>query len=964
MKPDLDHLLNQRSTDFEVRDKRFDDFIKSIPGVVFEFCVDEARHRSLSFISEGVADLIGYSAVECMANVEIIFDKISPEFIPALEASMRNSLEKLVPWIYEYPIETSSGEKWIWSYSIPQRNKNGTTCWRGVIVDITQQKNIEKALRDNEQLFRSVAEVAPIGIFRADATGEYVYVNERWCEIADMCDEMVLGSAWINCVHPDDRERVIYEWRNTVQQQRQFVSEYRFQTQKQKIKWIVGRAQIERDRRGNVLGYVGTIADITDRKMKEVALAESRNLLETIIDTAPVRIFWKDNELNYIGCNLVFAKDNGAESMQQIIGKNDYDLHCKKHADIYRNDDRQVIDTGLSKLAYEEPRNSPDGRILWQRTSKVPLRNHHNEIIGVLGTYQDITKEKHTYDSMRLAATIYQSSSEAIMVADENDLIIQINPAFTRMTGYTLTDVQGKSPEFLRSDCHDADFYQEIRRTLFNDDHWQGEIWDKHKDGALHAKWVSISVIRHKDNRIHYYVSQFTDITEKKKKDELLLFQANYDSLTGLPNRNLFKDRLEMKIQESRKNGSLLALLFLDLDHFKDINDTLGHDKGDELLKQVAIRIKSCITEQDTVARLGGDEFAVILSTIVDRTQIRLIAQNIIQNLNEPFNFDRSQTDYYISTSIGIVFYPDDGMQMKTLMKHADQAMYAAKHEGRNRFSCFTPSMQREAHEKMILIRDLRQAIERNELQVYYQPIIDLSSGRFVKGEALVRWDHRRRGLVSPTVFIPLAEESGLILEVGDAVFKHVIALIQQCSERWGYDVQISVNMSPLQFKFMNKFSWLKELERLGLPGNCINVEITESLLLKDSSVVQEHLLEFRNNGIEVSIDDFGTGFSSLSYLKKFDIDYLKIDRTFINQLMENETDRTLVEAIIVMAHKLNIKTVAEGVETKAQQELLMHLGCDYGQGFLYSQPIKAKAFEKLLMDNNNYIFLPKHFAH
>nr|MBP7954336.1 EAL domain-containing protein [Nitrosomonas sp.] len=483
-------------------------------------------------------------------------------------------------------------------------------------------------------------------------------------------------------------------------------------------------------------------------------------------------------------------------------------------------------------------------------------------------------------------------------------------------------------------------------------------------DGTLHAKWVSISVIRHKDNRIHYYVSQFTDITEKKKKDELLLFQANYDSLTGLPNRNLFKDRLEMKIQESRKNGSLLALLFLDLDHFKDINDTLGHDKGDELLKQVAIRIKGCITEQDTVARLGGDEFAVILSTIVDRTQIRLIAQNIIQSLNEPFNFDRSQTDYYISTSIGIVFYPDDGMQMKTLMKHADQAMYAAKHEGRNRFSYFTPSMQREAHEKMILIRDLRQAIEKNELQVYYQPIIDLSSGRFVKGEALVRWDHRRRGLVSPAVFIPLAEESGLILEVGDAVFKHVIALIQQCSERWGYDVQISVNMSPLQFKFMNKFSWLEELERLGLPGNCINVEITESLLLKDSSVVQEHLLEFRNNGIEVSIDDFGTGFSSLSYLKKFDIDYLKIDRTFINQLMENETDRTLVEAIIVMAHKLNIKTVAEGVETKAQQELLMHLGCDYGQGFLYSQPVKAKAFEKLLMDNNNYIFLPKHFAH
>jgi len=279
--------------------------------------------------------------------------------------------------------------------------------------------------------------------------------------------------------------------------------------------------------------------------------------------------------------------------------------------------------------------------------------------------------------------------------------------------------------------------------------------------------------------------------------------------------------------------------------------------------------------------------------------------------------------------------------------------MYAAKREGRNRFSYFTSSMQREAHEKMMLIRDLRRAIKKDELQVYYQPIIDLTTGGFVKGEALVRWDHPKRGMVSPAVFIPLAEESGLILEVGEAVFKRAIELIYQCSERWNKHVQISVNMSPLQFKFMSKFSWLNELEQFGLSGNCINVEITESLLLKDSSVVQEHLLEFRNNGIEVSIDDFGTGFSSLSYLKKFDIDYLKIDRTFINQLMDNETDRTLVEAIIVMAHKLNIKTIAEGVETRAQEELLKHLGCDYAQGFLYSQPVKRQVFEKLLLETN-----------
>lgn len=950
---DFDDLLSQYATALEECQKRFDGFINSIPGAVFEFCIDREGCRSLPYISEGIFDLIGYSAAECMKNVEITFDSVPLQERSDLEASLKYSIKHLSPWIYEYPIYTPEGEKWLRNYSIPHQKENGSTCWRGIVVDITEQKKIEQSLRDNEQLFHSLAELAPIGIFRADTVGQYAYANKRWLEISRISVEDTFHRKWIDSVHPDDRLRVSEEWQSAIHSKSHFFSEFRFLFNHAEIRWIEGRAQVERDYKGKVLGYVGTIIDITDRKTEEIALAESLNLLQTIINTAPVRIFWKDKELNYLGCNRAFAKDVGAPSIEHVIGKNDYDLHWQEHADIYRDDDREVLETGLPKLAYEEPRNTREGRILWLRTSKVPLRNQQNEIIGVLGIYQDITKEKRTYDSMRLAATIYQSSSEAIMVTDESDIIIQINPAFTAMTGYAMTDVIGKSPVFLHSGRHDDDFYQEIRRCLLNDDQWQGEIWDKHKDDSIHAKWVNVSVIRHEDYRIHYYVSQFTDITDKKKKDELLLFQANYDPLTELPNRNLFKSRLEIKIQEAQQNDSVFSLLFLDLDHFKDINDTLGHDKGDDLLKQVAVRIKNCITEQDTVARLGGDEFAIILPSIEHIKQAEDIAQNIIHTLNQPFNFDHTKTDYYISTSIGIVFYPRDGLQMKNLMKHADQAMYAAKREGRNRFSFFTASMQREAHEKMVLIRDLRRTVKKDELQVYYQPIIDLLTGGFVKGEALVRWEHPRRGMINPSVFIPLAEESGLILEVGEAVFKQVIELVNQCFEHCNQNIQISVNMSPLQFKFMSKFSWLEELEQLGLPGNCINVEITESLLLKDSSVVQEHLLEFRNNGIEVSIDDFGTGFSSLSYLKKFDIDYLKIDRTFINQLMENETDRTLVEAIIVMAHKLDIKTIAEGVESKEQEALLMQLGCDYAQGFLYSQPLNRQAFKKLLLEGN-----------
>lgn len=951
LKENLEYAMIQRTTELQTSEKRFRDLLASIPGAVFEFCIDAHGRRSLPFMSEGITDLIGHSPAECMADVEIMFQQVRPDAAPDLGACILDSMIKLLPWLHEYPVQTPTGEKWLRGYSIPHRKADGSTHWQGVLVDCTVQKQMEIALRNNEQLFRSLTEVAPVGIFRTDATGKCLYVNERWCNIAGMSAEAASGYGWISAIHPDDRERVMNEWDRAVQYQRQSISEYRFQTKEQVITWILGHAQAERDQNGDVLGYVGTITDITDRKMKEAALAESRNLLGTIIDTAPVRIFWKDRNLRYLGGNSIFAQDAGVQSVQDMIGSDDYQWSWKVQAENYRNDDQTVINSGIPKLAYEEPRTMPDGKINWLRTSKVPLRNGNNEIIGVLGIYQDITKQKRIYDSMRLAATIYQSSNEAIMVTDENDLIIQINPAFTRMTGYEMADVMGKGPEMFRSGHHAPVFYQDIRRRLLNEDYWQGEIWDLRKDGTIHAKWLNVSVIRYPDGRIHYHVSQFTDITEKKKKDELILSQANYDQLTGLPNRNLFKDRLEMKIKRSRRSGAPLSMLFLDLDHFKDINDTLGHDKGDDLLREVALRIKSCLNETDTVARLGGDEFAVILSDSIDNQQVEGTASHIIQSLNKPFNFNQNRTDYYISTSIGIVFYPRDGTDMKSLMKHADQAMYAAKSEGRNRFCYFTPSMQRAAHEKMVLIHDLRQAIAKNELRVYYQPILELSTGRSIKAEALVRWKHPRRGMISPATFIPLAEESGLILEIGEMVFKRSIALIDQWRKRLGYIIQISVNMSPIQFKFMNKFSWLDNLTQLGLPGNCINVEITEGVLLKDSSIVQEYLLEFRNNGIEVSIDDFGTGFSSLSYLKKFDIDYLKIDHSFINQLTDSETDRTLVEAIIVMAHKLDIKTIAEGVETKAQQDLLTHFGCDYVQGFLYSKPIKEKAFEKLLVD-------------
>lgn len=821
----------------------------------------------------------------------------------------------------------------------------------GIFRDITERKRIEASLNVSNNRLNFLLSSSPAIIYTCDGVFPYkaTFISANILKILGYSAKEFLADEtfWADRIHPEDRVRIFDELPKLFMHGKH-AHEYRFQHRNGEWRWMRDELFIVKDTLGNTVELIGYFIDITDRKQKESILAESRNLLKTIIDTVPVRLFWKDNNLRYLGCNPAFARDGGVSCSEDLIGKDDFQLGWIEQAEAYRKDDMAVMNSGVPKLSYEEPQTTPDGKIIWLRTSKVPLRDGRNEIIGMLGAYQDITKEKNTRDSMLLATTIYQSSNEAIMVADENNLIIQVNPAFTCMTGYEITDVLGKNARDFLSDRHNKVFYQKMRRELVRNDHWQGEMWDCRKDGKIYAKWMNVSVIRYPDGRVHYNVAHFSDITEKKQKNELIEKQANYDVLTQLPNRNLFKDRLMQEIKRSQRSGLSLSLLFLDLDHFKDINDTYGHDKGDELLNEVALRISTCVRETDTVARLGGDEFAVILPEIENDGCVGVIAQEINNELSRPFCCSQDHVEYHISTSIGIVFYPKDGDDMETLMKHVDQAMYAAKEE-RNRFSYFTPSMQQKASERMLLTQELRQALLRDELMIYYQPILDLSSGRIVKAEALLRWKHAQRGMISPDIFIYLAEESGLIIEIGEWVFKKTISQINEWYKKFGYIIQISVNVSPIQFKQHSEFSWLQDMIELSLPGDSINVEITEGLLLNDSSVVKDRLLEFRNKGIEVSIDDFGTGFSSLSYLKKFDIDYLKIDRSFISHLNENGTDRALVEAIIVMANKLDINTIAEGVETEEQRNLLISFGCDYAQGFLYSQPITANEFEKLL---------------
>ena len=569
--------------------------------------------------------------------------------------------------------------------------------------------------------------------------------------------------------------------------------------------------------------------------------------------------------------------------------------------------------------------------------------------LRMIGTHADIGARKQAEESLQLAAMVYQHSSEAMAIADADNIIVSVNPAFAQTTGYEPDEVIGQDPKLLKSGRHNQAFYEAMWQEIKATGHWQGEIWNRHKNGAAYAAYLTINTIFDADGLVSRRVALFSDITQKKESEELIWRHANFDALTQLPNRRMLLDRLKQAIKTSHRTGMSLALLFLDLDEFKDVNDTLGHDMGDILLKEAAQRMCSCVRGTDTVARLGGDEFTIVLCELADTGSVERVAQEILQKLAAPFLLGAEVA--YISASIGITLYPTDATEIEDLFRNADQAMYATKALGRNRYSYFTASMQEAAQLRKRLTSDLRNALLDNQFQAYYQPIVELQTGAIHKAEALIRWQHPTQGMISPMAFIPVAEETGMITGIGDWVFKEAAKQAKLWRLSHNADFQISVNVSPVQFKDENysPADWFEHLKQLGLTGQCVVVELTEGLLMEVNPAVNAKLLALRDAGMQVAIDDFGTGYSSLSYIKTFDIDYLKIDQSFVRNLTPNSDDLALCEAIIVMAHKLWLKVIAEGVETELQRELLQSAGCDYAQGYLFSRPVPAEEFDALL---------------
>lgn len=558
---------------------------------------------------------------------------------------------------------------------------------------------------------------------------------------------------------------------------------------------------------------------------------------------------------------------------------------------------------------------------------------------------RDITERKRSEEQMQLTAQVFDQSSEAIMIADAAHTVVRVNRAFTRITGYTAADAVGHPLRlFMIADATHGFDADAVYAQLARGESWEGEAWGRRKDASTYPQWLSLSSVRDGNGTVTHSVTLFRDITQQREAQDRIQRLAHFDPLTSLPNRALLSERAHRHIAEQQAIGGSLAMLFLDLDHFKNVNDSLGHRVGDTLLVAVAQRLQALLRPQDTVSRLGGDEFVLLLPSTsaagAAETATRLLAAAA-----QPYLIDT----YELTTtlSIGIAMYPTDGESFDTLYQRADAAMYRAKQNGRNRYGFFTADLEERTARALLIENALRRAMERHQFELHYQPQVSLSSGRVVGAEALLRWRHPELGLVSPAEFIPVAESSGMIVAIGEWVIRTAVDDAKRWLDQHLPLLTVSVNVSAVQFKHPQLPDMVTRcLKQAGLPARRLELELTEGAAVDDPAAALAMMDQLHDRGVRLSMDDFGTGYSSLSYLKRFQIYKLKIDQSFVRDLEEDANDRAIVSAIIRMAQALGMQTTAEGVETAGQLEFLRAQGCDEGQGFLFSRPLPADAFE------------------
>lgn len=825
---------------------------------------------------------------------------------------------------------------------------------RGIWMDVSAHKASEVAMEDSEARFRAIFEQAAVGFCMCNAAGHYIRVNQRYCEITGYSQEELLQLDFRRLTLPADiplHEKLLVGLKQHARDT--FVIEKRILRKDGMRVWVNLTVSIICSRQDGEQ-FMEVIEDITARKLAENGVRESEARMRTILAAMREGVIMRDANGAVIIANAAAHRLYGL-----TMAENFPPLQEPEGYSFVREDGSCCpIDElpGARAMHFGHPAaaivgiDRRDGSRGWMLAKAEPLeKDVTTGLYPVVLTLNDLTAQRRAEEELRLAATVFDHSIEAIMITNSRRQILSVNRAFSTLTGFPPSLVIGHTPEVLMSLKSELSDYLGIWAEAEEKGAWQGEVWQHRHDGSSFLEWLSIGAVKDRSNTVTHYVAVFSDVTERRVNEAQIAFLAHHDPLTSLPNRTLFQDRLDQALLRAERQNGVLALLFLDLDRFKTINDSLGHMTGDRLLQSVAERLRCCVRDADIICRQGGDEFIIVLPDVPDPETPARVADKILRRLTEPFEVDGHVLG--TSFSIGIAVYPGDGASADALMKNADTAMYHAKEGGRNTYRFFTEAMNANAVERLQVENHLRLALERGELSLQIQPQISLQTGRVVGGEALLRWQSDFLGSVPPCRFIGIAEESGLIVPIGRWVLREAC----RCAVGWhckDHNVVVAVNISALQFRRDDIVTAVTDvLDETGLAPECLELELTESLLMDNAEEVLETVRHLKRLGVRLSIDDFGTGYSSLSYLKRFAVDRLKIDQGFVRDMVDDPEDAAIVRAVIQLGRSLRLEVIAEGAETRQQVDFLLQEGCLEAQGFYFCQPVSPAAFMEMLAD-------------
>ena len=812
-----------------------------------------------------------------------------------------------------------------------------------------EQRSVELQVR--EASLNRAQEVAHVGSWVLDLATGRVQLSAEACRIYGFSkgpprdlQEFMLR------VHPDDRRALEHASAAALRGEALDI-EVRIVIG-ETTRWVAQRAEVEFDQAGHPLRSVGTTQDITARKMLESSLREQKEFFRLISESIGEHIAVLDLEGRRLYNSPSYRQFFGDE--RQLTGSNSFaDVHPEDRERVQAVF-RQTVENGVGQaIEYRLLRH--DGSVSHIASAGKVITDKDGHPARIVIVSHDVTQRKQAEQWERIAATAFESQ-QGMFITSADGVILRINQAFTDITGYSAEECLGRTPSLLRSGRHDEAFYAAMREALAQHGAWQGEIWNRRKSGEVYPEWLTISSVRDAEERVTHYVCTLADITAHKKAQEEIQQLAFYDALTSLPNRRLLHERLRLALSASKRHRQQGALLFIDLDNFKTLNDTLGHDMGDRLLQEVARRLLACVRERDTVARLGGDEFVVMLENLGERiddaaTQCRSIGEKILAVLNR--SYDLAGYEYHNTPSIGVALFGGARVSTDDLMKRADLAMYEAKAGGRNTLRFFDPQMQAVVTARVALEKDLREALQRQSFCLAYQPQVD-DRGWVIGAEALVRWQHAQRGMISPSEFIPLAEETGLILPLGLWVLETACAQAAAWAALPGRaQFTVAVNVSARQFRQPNFVDQVLAVLAATTAAPCnLKLELTESLLLDNMQDTIGKMTALKKQGVGFSLDDFGTGYSSLSYLKRLPFDQLKIDQSFVRDLLTDANDKVIADTIIALAHSLGLAVIAEGVESEEQRAALSARGCNAYQGYLFSRPLQVADFNRYLQQH------------